>query len=286
LRCNDGGTEGQRDRGREGTDLSVPPSLRSLRGFLVDLDGVVYTGSEVVPGAPEFFALLRERRVPFLLITNNSSRRAEQFAERLAGMGITVRPEEILTSAQATAEFLAGTAPAGSSVYVIGEEGLLSCLEAQGFRLVDHERAEYVVVGLDRGFSYQKLTTAIRAVLNGAHFVGPNPDTSLPLEDGISPGAGAFQAAITAVTGVEPVIVAKPEPTMFSIGLRLLGSAPHEVAIIGDRLDTDILGGQRAGLATILVLSGIANAESAAASPIKPDYVLRDLGELAERLRS
>jgi HAD superfamily hydrolase (TIGR01450 family) len=191
-----------------------------------------------------------------------------------------VRPEEILTSAQATAEFLGSTAPPGSRIYVIGEEGLRSSLEAHGFRLVDDDRADYVVVGLDRGFNYQKLTTAIRAILNGARFVGPNPDTSLPLEDGVSPGAGAFQAAITAATGVEPLIVGKPEPTMLSIGLRLLGCAPQEAAIVGDRLDTDIVGGQRAGLATILVLSGIATAEEAAASPIRPDYVLRDLAEL------
>ena len=238
-----------------------------------------------MPGAPGFFSLLRELRIPFLLITNNSSRRADQFAERLAGMGIAVRPDEILTSAQATAEFLASTAPPGSRVYVIGEEGLRTSLEAHGFSLVDDQPADYVVVGLDRGFNYQKLTTAIRAILDGARFVGPNPDTSLPLEDGISPGAGAFQAAITAATGVAPLIVGKPEPTMLSIGLRLLGCAPHEAAIVGDRLDTDIVGGQRAGLATILVLSGIATAEEAAASPIKPDYVLRDLAELGARLQ-
>jgi 4-nitrophenyl phosphatase len=248
------------------------------------MDGGVYTGSEVVPGAPAFFDLARARDVPFLLITNNSSRRADQFAARLAAMGIAVPPDRILTSAQATAEFLASTAPAGGRVYVIGEEGLRSSLEAHGFRLVEDEQADYVVVGLDRAFNYQKLTTAIRAVLNGARFVGPNPDTSLPLEDGISPGAGAFQAAITAATGIQPLIVGKPEPTMLSIGLRLLGCAPHEAAIVGDRLDTDIVGGQRAGLATILVLSGIATPEQAAASAVKPDYVLRDLGELAERL--
>ena len=263
-----------------------PSSIVQLRGFLIDLDGVVYTGSAVVPGAPEFFRTVREQGIPFLLITNNSSRRADQFAERLAGMGIPVRPEEILTSAQATAEFLATTAPRGSRVYVIGEEGLRSSLEAQGFTLVDDERAEYVVVGLDRGFDYRKLTIAIRAVLNGALFVGPNPDTSLPLEDGISPGAGAVQAAITAATGVSPVIVGKPEPTMLSIGLRLLGCAPQEAAIVGDRLDTDIVGGQRAGMVTILVLSGIATAEEAAASSVKPDYVLRDLGELGTLVSS
>lgn len=251
---------------------------------MIDLDGVVYTGSEVVPGAAGFFRRVRELGIPFLLITNNSSRTAEQFAERLAGMGIEVRPAEVLTSAQATAEFLASTAPPGSRAYVIGEVGLRSALEARGFRLVDGPQADYVVVGLDRGFNYEKLTIAIRAVLGGARFVGPNPDTTLPMEDGLCPGAGAFQAAIRAATGVEPLIIGKPEPTMLSIGLRMLGCAPQEAAIVGDRLDTDILGGQRAGVGTILVLTGVATAEEAAASAIKPDYVLRDLAELGERL--
>ena len=263
-----------------------PPQLEGLRGFLIDLDGVVYTGTEVVPGAPEFFALLHDLPIPFLLITNNSSRRADQVAARLAAMGIQVSPDEILTSAQATAEFLAGSARPGSRVFVIGEEGLRSSLESHGFSLVDDERADYVVVGLDRGFDYRTLTIAIRAVLAGAQFVGPNPDTTLPLEDGLYPGAGAFQGAISAATGVQPLIVGKPEPTMLSIGLRLLGCSPQEAAMVGDRLDTDIVGGQRAGLVTILVLSGVATAEEAASSPVKPDYVLRDLGELAEQLRS
>lgn len=262
------------------------PLIENLRGFLIDLDGVVYTGSDVVPGAPDFFRLLRARSIPFLLITNNSSRRADQFAARLWEMGISVRPEEVLTSAQATAEFLGSSARPGSRAYVIGEEGLRSSLEAHGFSLVDDPEADYVVVGLDRGFNYQKLTIAIRAVLAGARFVGPNPDTTLPMEDGLCPGAGAFQAAISAATGVQPLIIGKPEPTMLSIGLRLLGCAPQEAAIVGDRLDTDVVGGQRAGLVTILVLSGVASLEAAAAAPIKPDYVLRDLAELGERLRS
>jgi 4-nitrophenyl phosphatase len=266
-------------------ERSAAISIDRLRGFLVDLDGVVYTGTEVVPGAPGFFELLRRRGIPFLLITNNSSRRAEQFADKLTTMGIPVRPEEVLTSAQATAEFLAASAPPGSRAFVIGEEGLRSCLEAYDFRLVDDADADFVVVGLDRGFNYEKLTIASRAVLNGAHFVGSNPDTSLPMEDGLCPGAGAFQAAITAVTGVSPLIVGKPEPTMLNIGVRLLGCSPAEAAIVGDRLDTDIVGGQRAGLATILVLSGIASPAELEASPVKPDFVFQDLGELAELLR-
>ena len=259
-------------------------ALQELRGFLIDLDGVVYTGTEVVPGAPDFFELLRERETPFLLITNNSTRRAVQFAAGLGEMGIPVRPEEVLTSAEATAEFLAGSAPPGARAYVIGEQGLRSSLEARGFILVDDAGADYVVVGLDRGFDYRKLTIAMRAVLGGAQFVGSNPDVSLPMEDGLCPGAGAFQAAISAATGVRPLIIGKPEPTMLSIGLRMLDCAPQEAAIVGDRLDTDIVGGQRAGMVTILVLSGVVSAEVAAGSPIKPDYVLADLAELGKKL--
>jgi 4-nitrophenyl phosphatase len=262
----------------------VPLPLAELRGFLIDLDGVVYTGEEVIPGAPEFFRLLRRRAVPFLLITNNSSRRAEQFAARLAGMGIEVEPAEILTSAQATAEHLAGVAPPGSTAFVIGEEGLRSCLEARGFRLIDEASADFVVVGLDRSFDYRKLTTAVRAVAGGARFVGSNPDVTLPMEDGLVPGAGSFQAAISAATGVEPLIVGKPELPMLRLGSRLLGCQPSQVAVVGDRLDTDIAGGLRAGMTTILVLSGIVDAATAEASPIEPDYVLRDLAELGERL--
>jgi 4-nitrophenyl phosphatase len=259
-------------------------ALCDLRGFLIDLDGVVYAGDQVIPGAPQFFELLRERGTPFLLITNNSSRRADQFAEKLTDMDILVRPEEILTSAQATAEFLAAQAAPGSSAFVIGEEGLRSCLEQAGFRLVDEPNADCVVVGLDRALNYAKLTTAIRAVARGARFIGSNPDVSLPVEDGLIPGAGAIQAAITAATGVKPLIIGKPESPMVEIGLRLLGLGPAETAMIGDRLDTDIAGGQRVGMVTILVLTGISSAAEAAAQPTPPDYVLTDLTELGRRL--
>jgi 4-nitrophenyl phosphatase len=263
----------------------MPAALPDLRGFLIDLDGVVYTGTEVIPGAPEFFALLRARSVPFLLITNNSSRRAEQFAARLEQMGIPVAPEEILTSAQATAETLAASAQSGSRVFVIGEEGLRSQLEAHGFILVDDSSdVDYVVVGLDRGFDYRKLTLAVRAVAAGAQFVGSNPDATLPLEDGIYPGAGSFQAAITTATGVPPMIVGKPEPTMITLGLRHLGCAPALCGVVGDRLDTDILGGQRAGATTILVLTGISTLADVETSAVKPDYVLQDLTELGRRI--
>jgi 4-nitrophenyl phosphatase len=263
----------------------VVASLENLRGYMVDLDGVVYTGSEVIPGAPRFFELLRQREIPFLLITNNSSRRAEQFAARLEQMGIPVEPEEILTSAQATAETLAASAQPGSRAFVIGEEGLRSQLAAHGFVLVDDSPdVDYVVVGLDRAFDYRKLTLAIRAVAAGAQFVGSNPDATLPLEDGIYPGAGSFQAAITTATGVPPMIVGKPEPTMITLGLRRLRCEPALCGVVGDRLDTDILGGQRAGATTILVLTGISTVADVESSAVKPDYVLHDLTDLGRRI--
>ena len=262
----------------------MPTALRDLRGFMLDLDGVVYTGQQVIPGAREFFAWLRQSSARFLLITNNSSRGPEQFALRLGRMGIHVAPVEILTSAEATGEFLVGNAPAASRVFVIGEQGLHSALEARGFQLVDDEDAAYVVVGLDRQFDYRKLTIAIRAVLNGAHFIGSNPDVTLPDAAGILPGAGSVQAAIRAATGVEPTIIGKPEPTMLSYGLRRLGCAPHEVAVIGDRLDTDIIGGRRAGLVTILVLTGISSEDDLTRSSVQPDYVVRDLFALVRML--
>lgn len=259
-------------------------ALRDLRGFLVDLDGVVYSGGSVIPGASEFFSLLRRRGLPFLLITNNSTRTPAEFAARLAGMGIEVAPGELLTSAEATADYLVGLPVRPERVFLIGEAGLRAALASRGFTLVDDPSADCVVVGLDRAFDYRKLKTAFRAVRAGALFVGPNPDPSVPDDDGLIPGAGSLQAALRAATGVSPVIVGKPEPAMLQVGVERLALAPREVALIGDRLDTDVLGGRRAGLVTILVLTGVATPDDLARAAERPDYVFRDLFELAKAL--
>jgi 4-nitrophenyl phosphatase len=252
----------------------VPP-----RGLLVDLDGVVYHGDRVLPGAPPFFRFLRERGIPFLLTTNNSTLGPHQYVEKLARMDIDVADHDVLGSADATASYLRQQGPTGARVYVIGEEGLKSSIEAAGLVLADTD-VQYVVVGLDRDLTYQKLTTAVRLVRGGAHFVGPNPDTTLPMDDGVIPGAGSFQAAITAASGVRPLIIGKPEPTMLLIGCERIGTAPADTAILGDRLDTDIVGGQRAGLQTILVLTGVSTLSDVDNSEVKPKYVFADLPEL------
>ena len=254
--------------------LFVPP-----RGFLVDLDGVVYHGDTVIPGAPPFFRFLRARGIPFLLTTNNSTLLPSQYVEKVARMDIEVAESEVLASADATASYLQQQGPPGARVYVIGESGLKAAIEAVGLTLAESD-VQYVVVGLDRDLTYQKLTTAVRLLRVGAAFVGPNPDTTLPVDDGIIPGAGSFHALLAAATGVKPLIIGKPEPTMLVIGAERLGLAPAETAIIGDRLDTDIIGGYRAGIQTILVLTGVSTRADAAAAEVKPDWIFEDLPAL------
>jgi 4-nitrophenyl phosphatase len=255
--------------------------LDGIRGVLLDLDGVVYEGRNVIPEAPRFFERLRRAGWPLQLITNNSSATPEQFAERLISMGIPARPSEILTSAIATAAFLQGSSPGGGRAYVIGERGLREAVQSAGFEIAE-DRPDYLLVGLDHGFDYHKLTVAIRAVMAGATFIGSNPDTTLPAEDGLIPGAGSFQAAIRAATGVSPIIIGKPEPTMTAMALERIGLAPGETASIGDRLETDILAGQRAGTPTILVLTGISTREQADRAEVRPTIVAENLDEVAE----
>ena len=249
------------------------------RGFLVDLDGVVYHGDRVIPAAPGFFRFLRARGIPFLLTTNNSTLGPPEYVTKLARMDIQVDESEVLASADATASYLKGQAPNGGRAFVIGEGGLKSAVEAAGFELAESD-VQFVVVGLDRDLTYRKLTLATRLVREGAFFLGPNPDTTLPTDDGIIPGAGSFQAAITAATGIRPLIIGKPEPTMLVIGCERLGTSPADTAIIGDRLDTDIVGGYRAGVRTLLVLTGVSTRAEAAQAELRPDAIFEDLPAL------
>jgi 4-nitrophenyl phosphatase len=255
-----------------------------VRGLLIDLDGVVYTGAIPIPGAAEFLAEARRRGLPFLLITNNSTTSSARVAERLAGMGIPVHASEILTSAQAAAAHIRLQAIDGAPVQVIGEAGLREAIATQGLTIKDgDEPVDWVVVGLDRSFDYAKLARAARSILYGARFVATNADALLPVEGGeLLPGAGAMVGAIRAATGVEPVVVGKPEAGLFEHGLRRLGGLPpDEVAMVGDRLDTDVAGGKRAGLRTVLVLSGISTADQVAHAVDKPDAVVANLGAVA-----
>jgi len=253
--------------------------LRPIENLIIDMDGVLYRGDEAIPGAKEFFAFLRERPLGFILATNNSTHTAQQYVDKLARMGVEVALPEILTSSQATAMYLETLAPPGTKVYVIGEEGLETAVRERGY-IISGDGAEFVVVGMDRRLTYEKLKVATLLIRKGASFIGSNPDKTLPTEEGFIPGAGAMLAALEASTGVAPIIVGKPERTIFELALAKMGSNKEDTAIVGDRLDTDVLGGYNAGLTTILVLSGATTRQDMDSALVKPDLVVEDIRHL------
>lgn len=258
--------------------------LSAVRGFLLDMDGVLYRGMAVREGARELIAYFHEHHIPYLCLTNNATRTAAQYEEKLRQLGLPIPADRVLGSAETTAKWLAAQSP-GATVYVIGGDGLKQELERRGVRLVETEEAEWVVVGLDTELTYRKLKVAVRAIYRGAGFVGTNPDTTFPDADGLSPGCGAILAAVEAATNVRPIIIGKPEPIIFHEALRRLNLPPEQVAMVGDRLDTDILGGQRLNLVTVLVLGGVTTPEELETSPIRPDYVFENLLELLNTWR-
>jgi len=255
--------------------------LHSIRHLIIDMDGVLWRGDEPLPALQDFFAFLRQHNIDFILATNNSSKTPEQYVVKLDRFGVEVGPEQVLTSALASVAYLTDIAASGSRVYAIGGDGLRRALEEQNFTLTD-EVADYVVVGWDRDLTWDKLATAALLIHEGAAFIGTNPDVNYPTEQGPVPGNGAQLAALEVTTGVEPVIAGKPERQMYEEALRRLDAPPETTAMIGDRLDTDIVGAAQAGLSTILVLSGIANESDLDGSAVRPDLVCADIGELVQ----
>jgi 4-nitrophenyl phosphatase len=256
--------------------------LGPIRFLLADLDGVFYRGSETIPGAAEFVVWLQEHGIGTLFITNNSTRTPAQYVEKLGKMGIPARPAQVLTSSLATRAYLEERAPQGTRVHMIGQRGLEEALFADGYFVPDEQSPAYVVVGLDTQLTYDKLRRACLLIRAGVPFIGTNPDRTFPSPEGITPGCGSILAALEAATDVRPTIIGKPERWLLVEGMRRLGAEPAATAILGDRLDTDILGGQRLGLRTIMVLTGVHGEGDLAVSEVKPDVVCRDLMELRE----
>lgn len=257
--------------------------------WIIDLDGVIYRGEQLLPGARKFFAHLNRDRVPYLLVTNNSTRPPKDVCSRLERMGILVSEERILTSAQATAMLVKRRRP-NAWVYAIGEEGLLQALEEADLNVLSGEApldrtsgVDFVVVGLDTSLTYEKLATAALLIQSGAQFVGANPDLTLPVPAGLVPGCGSILAALEASTGVPPEVVGKPEPPLFREALRRLDEmGPAETTaettyVLGDRLDTDILGAKRLGLKGVLVLTGVSREQDLPWANAQPDFVFQDL---------
>lgn len=263
------------------------PMETPIKNLILDMDGVLWRGDTPMPGLVDFFAALRAAGIGFVLATNNATKTAAMYTERLARFGVAVPPEAILTSAEAAASYLAGLYPHKSAVYVIGGKGLHQAVTAQGFRVMPPAevraggRAVAVVAGLSPALTYEELAMGAHLVNQGVPFVGTNPDPTFPSELGPLPGAGAILAMITTATGVEPTIIGKPGPIVFREAVKLLGGDSSTVAMVGDRLSTDIYGAKAAGLRAILVLSGISTREEAESGPVRPDYIFADITELA-----
>jgi len=253
--------------------------LASIRNLLIDMDGVLYRGQTALPGAAELLSFLEGHGLQYLLVTNNATMSQAQFSAKLHKMGIRVPPEAIMTSSLATASYLATKAPAGTKVNVVGEEALVKELEKRGFVIAGRD-AQYVVCGLDKTLTFEKLATATVAIRNGATFIGTNADKTFPLEKDLIPGAGSILASLIASTDVQPIVIGKPEPAMFEQALAALGAKAEETAMLGDRPETDILGGHRAGLVTILVLTGVSTREGLAQYEVRPDLIVEDLPAL------
>lgn len=257
----------------------------SPQAFILDMDGVLWHSDQPLPGLHTFFATVRRLGLAFVLATNNASQTPAQYVSKLARLGVTVHPHEILGSAEATALVMARHLPPGTRVFAIGEAGLREALSAHHFVLTDlYEPATVVACGMDRQLSWDKLATATLALRAGAHFFGTNPDLSVPTARGITHGNGAVLAALQAASGRTPTIIGKPEPTMYQLALERLSTPPAATWAVGDRLDTDILGAHRAGLPSVLVFSGVTTPAEAAAAAIHPTRTARDLAEIADWL--
>jgi NagD protein len=247
-------------------------------GFLIDMDGVIYRGSELIPGARQFIVELLERDIPFLFLTNNSQRTRRDVATKLSRMGIPIEEKHVFTCAMATARFLARQLPGGTA-FVIGESGLLQALHHNGYSIVD-SNPDYVVVGEGRTLSFELVERAVQLILGGAKLIATNLDPNCPTQNGTRPGCGAVVALLEKATGVKAFSVGKPSPVMMRAARKELGLEAANTIMIGDTMETDILGGVQMGYRTILVLSGSTRREDLNDYAFRPDVVVNSLADL------
>ncbi|MBB5935159.1 HAD-IIA family hydrolase [Streptomyces zagrosensis] len=255
---------------------------KPIESWLTDMDGVLIHEGTPIRGADVFLKRLRDSGKPFLVLTNNSMYTPRDLHARLTRMGLDVPVENIWTSALATAQFLDDQRPGGSA-YVIGEAGLTTALHDIGYVLSDSE-PDYVVLGETRTYSFEALTKAIRLINAGARFIATNPDETGPSAEGALPATGSVAALITKATGRDPYFVGKPNPLMMRAGLNAIGAHSETSAMIGDRMDTDVLAGLEAGMETFLVLTGLTRPEEVDRHPFRPSWVVDSIADLVDRL--
>ena len=253
-------------------------SLRSKKGFLCDMDGVIYKGNQLLPGVREFVAWLYQENKQFLFLTNGSGKTPRELQQKLARMGLEVAENHFYTSALATAKFLSHQSP-GCSAYVIGEPGLFNALHDANITFNDVD-PDYVVIGETINYNYSLICRAMNHVLNGAKLIGTNTDLTGPSESGIIPACRALVAPVEITTGKSAYYVGKPNPLMMRTGLQILGIHSGETAMIGDRMDTDIIAGIESGLDPVLVLSGVTSREQIEQYPYRPRLILEGVGDI------
>lgn len=253
-------------------------NFNEKKGFICDMDGVIYHGNKILPGVAEFISWLQREGKEFLFLTNNSGSTPRELQQKLARMGLEVPEQHFYTSALATAAFLKEQSP-GCSVYAIGEAGLFNALYDAGITMND-VNPDYVVMGEGKAYSLDTLTKATNLVLKGARLIGANSDVSGPIENGITPACRALVAPIEMATGIQAYFCGKPNPLMMRTGLKLLGCHSGEAVMVGDRMDTDIISGLESGMSTVLVLSGVSTEETIRTYAYRPTIVLNGVGDI------
>ncbi len=257
--------------------------FRNKKGFICDMDGVIYHGNKILPGVADFIHWLHEEKKEYLFLTNNSGFTPRELQQKLKRMGLEVSEEHFYTSALATAAFLKEQAP-GCSVYAIGEAGLFNALYDAGITMND-VNPDYVVVGEGKAYSLETLTKATNLVLKGAKLIGANSDVSGPIENGIAPACGALVSPIEMATGKKAYFCGKPNPLMMRTGLKILGCHSAEAVMVGDRMDTDVISGLESGMTTVLVLSGVSTLATLGTYGYRPSVVLDGVGDIVKMAR-
>jgi 4-nitrophenyl phosphatase len=256
---------------------------KTIKALILDMDGVLWRENTPIGDLPAIFARITELGLEAILATNNSTRTVDQYLKKLSEMGVMLEPRQIVTSSMAAADLLYKKFPNGGQVFTIGEFGLIEALKERGFEPVSDDTVDNpvaVVAGMDRGISFQKLRRATLLIRGGVPFYATNPDRTFPTPEGLVPGAGSILAALTAATDVEPIVAGKPATALLELSLERLGLKPKQALMVGDRLETDIAGGQAAGCPVALMLSGVTTKKMAEDWSPKIDYIAKDLTAL------
>lgn len=251
--------------------------MKKYKGYLIDLDGTMYKGDEEIEAAAPFVKALSDKGIPYLFLTNNSTSTQIDVADKLQSMGIIATPQQVFTSSLATVKYIKYQNP-NAICYVIGEKGLYDAFEQEGIMTGDHN-CDYVVIGLDRQITYEKLATAALAIRRGAKLISTNSDIAIPTEQGLVPGNGSLTAVLTVSTGKEPIFIGKPEEIIMNEALSVLGRTKDETLMVGDNYDTDITAGIRANIDTLMTFTGLTPFSAYETLPIKPTYYVHSLNE-------